>query len=291
MTTDEAAAHPPAEPRKRSRRWLVIAVVVPLLFFLIAFTGFGIWVGGAAQPMPEALAALQSDAVVRVEQAEAGWWVFTPGEAAPGDAPPDTGLIFYPGGLVDARAYAPMARRIAEAGYVVVIPTMPLNLAVLDYAAAARVLEAYPDITSWAIGGHSLGGSMAARFAYDNPFALQGLVLVASYPDRDLSGRLLAVTSIYGSSDGLATPAQVENSAAQLPVDTVFVRIEGGNHAQFGYYGEQARDNPATISREAQHDVLVQSVLALLARIAPETAEDAAFPAPTEAALETTVAP
>jgi len=45
-----------------------------------------------------------------------------------------------------------------------------------------------------------------------------------------------------------------------LPADTVFVPIQGGNHTQFGYYGNgtelQKGDNPADISRDAQQQIV-----------------------------------
>lgn len=264
MTTSASAVPvTAAAPPPKRRTWLWIAVVVPLILFAVAFAGLAIWLSSVAQPMPEALAALASDEAVAFTQVDgSNWLVFAPnGEEA------DTGLIFYPGGLVDYRAYAPMGHDVAEAGYFVVIPPMPLNLAVFDLDVAASIIAAYPAIENWAVGGHSLGGSMAARYAYDDPFAAEGLLLLASYPDRNMSARDLEVTSVYGTNDGLALPEQVEASAAELPPDTVFVRVDGGNHAQMGYYGDQARDNPATISREAQQAQIEAAALALLERI------------------------
>jgi pimeloyl-ACP methyl ester carboxylesterase len=120
--------------------------------------------------MPEALAALESDAGVLVETAP--WLVFRPA-----NQDPSIGLILYPGGRVDPRAYAPTARALAEEGYLVVIVPMPLNLAVLAPGRAAEVMAAFPGIKSWAIGGHSLGGAMAANFAHSNPGAVRGLGL------------------------------------------------------------------------------------------------------------------
>ena len=59
--------------------------------------------------------------------------------------------------------------------------------------------------------------------------------------------------SIYGSQDGtLDDGAKIEQYRALQPADTQFVAIEGGNHGQFGDYGPQPGDNPATISPEDQ---------------------------------------
>jgi dienelactone hydrolase len=147
---------------------------------------------------------------------------------------------------------------------------MPLNLAVFAPDRAAEVMAAFPQIGRWAVGGHSLGGAMAARFALQNPDAVQGLVLWAAYPAStdDLSGHPLAVASIYGTLDGLATEDKIAASRPLLPGNTLWVAIEGGNHAQFGWYGPQSGDGTATISREEQQRQIVAATLELLSRLA-----------------------
>jgi hypothetical protein len=107
---------------------------------------------------------------------------------------------------------------------------------------------------------------MAASFAKQNPDTIDGLVLWASYPadSSDLSAQPIAVTSIYGTLDGVATPDQVLAANPLLPEDTIWVPIEGGNHAQFGWYGLQEGDNPATISRAEQQRQVVSATLNLL---------------------------
>jgi pimeloyl-ACP methyl ester carboxylesterase len=224
--------------------------------------GFILWGETPAKPMPEALTALQSDAQVTVTTGK--WIVFTPTLSQP-----ETGFIIYPGGRVDYRAYAPAAHQIAAQGYLVVIVHMPLNLAVTDAGAAADVIAAYPAIKHWAVGGHSLGGSMAANFAHSHPDAISGLVLWASYPagSDNLSASGLKVLSISGTLDGLSTPAKIAASHALLPADTVWVPIEGGDHAQFGWYGPQSGDNPATISREEQQAQIVQATAEFLTQL------------------------
>jgi pimeloyl-ACP methyl ester carboxylesterase len=131
---------------------------------------------------------------------------------------------------------------------------MPLSLAVLAPGSAAEVIASRPEIQIWAIGGHSLGGAMAANFAYQNPGAVQGLVLWAAYPaaSNNLSDRDLKVISIFASLDGLATRDKIDASRALLPTDTRWVEISGGNHAQFGSYGLQPGDGQAEISPEEQ---------------------------------------
>ena len=250
--------------RARRLRWAwLLLLLVPLLLI----GGFVAWAETAPPPMPEAVAALASDEGVEV--ATSRWLVFRPQ-----DSQPRTGLVLYPGGRVDPRAYAPAARALARRGYLVVIVPMPLNLAFFRPSAANPVIDAFPEVTRWAVGGHSLGGAMAARFAYRSPGAAAGLVLWASYPAEsdDLSGRDIAVTSVYATRDGLATLEKIGASRPLLPPHTVWVPIEGGNHAQFGWYGPQTGDHPATISRTEQLQLIVEATEQLLRALAEEQA-------------------
>jgi pimeloyl-ACP methyl ester carboxylesterase len=237
------------------KHWWVIIVGI----LLVAVIGFIAWGLIIPKPMPEALAAMQTDSQVTVTTEP--WHVFQPT-----DQIPTTGLIIYPGGRVDPRAYAPIAHSIAAQGYLVVIVPMPLNLAVFGANRAASVIQAYPDIQHWVIGGHSLGGSMAALYADKHRDQIDGLVLWASYPasSNNLSDSNLKVASIYGTQDGLATKDKINASHELLPADTTWVPIDGGNHGQFGWYGEQPGDNPATISRQDQQTQIIQATLDLL---------------------------
>ena len=213
--------------------------------------------------MPHALAAMQTGDGVTVESSR--WLVFRPASGTP-----RAGLVLYPGALVDPRAYAPAARAIAAAGYLVVVVPMPLHLAILAPARAADVQDAFPEVQHWAVGGHSLGGAMAARHAVRAPTRVQGLLLWAAYPagSDDLSVAGLESASIFGTRDGLVSRAEIDGSRAQLPATTQWVEINGGNHAQFGWYGPQRRDLPATISREEQQRQVVVASIALLDAIA-----------------------
>jgi dienelactone hydrolase len=248
-----------AKARRSRRRWLWS---IPVMLVLVLAGAF-LWANDAAAPLAEATAALQSDDQVTVTSGN--WLVFSPaGREA------TTGFIFYPGGRVDPRAYAPSLRSLAAQGYLVVDVPMPFNLAVLATDKAAEVSAAYPGVRRWIIGGHSLGGSMAARYAHSHPGAVAGLVLWAAYPDTsdDLSRTALPVVSIYGSQDGLATTAKIAAAQALLPQGTRYVGIVGGNHAQFGSYGPQSGDNPAGLSREMQQARVVAATAELLQQIA-----------------------
>jgi hypothetical protein len=239
----------------KRRKWLLLLLLIPLL----GLCGFFIWAKTPLGPMPEAVAALQSDSQVQVTTEP--WLVFKP---ATGE--PDTGFIFYPGGRVDPRSYAPAARGIAAQGYLAVIVPMPLNLAVFGAEKASSVMKAYPQIKHWVIGGHSLGGAMAATYTDRHPEAIDGLAFWAAYPasSADLSQSNEKVISLYGTQDGLATGDKIDNSRTLLPPTTFFEPIEGGNHAQFGWYGPQPGDGEATISREAQQEIAVNETVKLL---------------------------
>lgn len=210
--------------------------------------------------MPEARQALVSDAAVTVTARP----VLT---LAPATGSPTVGLVFYPGGYVDPRAYAPAARALARRGYLVAVPSMPLGLAFTGVGAADQVRAAHPEIRAWATAGHSLGGVVAAQVARDQAGkTIQGLVLWASYPAAEVSlaGLPLKVASVYATMDGRARPETVLAAAPRLPASTTWVRIEGGNHAQFGYYGPQTGDGVATLSRDGQLAALVDATAGLL---------------------------
>lgn len=238
-------------------KWVVAGLFAAIL---VALAGFTIWAYTPLGPMPEALALLSSDDQVQVETNS--WLTFRPTSGQP-----DTGLIFYPGGRVDYRSYAPLAREIARQGYTVVLVPMPFNLAVFGAGRASDVIAAHPEIRHWAIGGHSLGGAMAANYVYSHPDAVSGLALLAAYPagNNSLADRNPDVLSIYGTGDGAVD--KLKASQALLPPQTEWAAIEGGNHAGFGWYGPQPGDGAATISREEQQAQTVASVVALLSRM------------------------
>lgn len=246
----------------RGRRWGLRILLGAVMVIILSASGFVVWASPPPDSvMPQAYTALESDDLVTVTAD--GWIAFTPN-----DATPQTGFIFYQGARVRAEAYAPLARAIAEAGHLAVITYAPLNLAIFDTSMATPIIETYTGIENWVIGGHSLGGAAAAIYADANPEQIDALVLVASRPADDaLADDDLDVMSIYGTLDGIATLDELETSIPNLPVDTDFVAIEGGNHSQFGYYGFQNGDGEAAISRDDQITQTAQAIIALLANI------------------------
>ena len=165
---------------------------------------------------------------------------------------PRAGLIFYPGGKVEFTAYAPLMEACAAEGIVCVLVEMPFNLAVLDVNAAEGIQEQFPEVEAWCIGGHSLGGSMAASYLADHTDAFEGLILLGSYSTADLSGTSLEVLSVYGSEDQVMNREKYEEYKGNLPSDVTELVIEGGCHAYFGMYGAQEGDGIPSISNTEQ---------------------------------------
>ncbi len=249
---------------RRSRnllRFAAIGLPAALLILVVALVWLGRPVGAL---LPAAESALVSDSTVLVKRG--AWLSFEPTEPDKQTSDGVAGFIFYPGGRVAPEAYAPLARALAENGVLAVITPMPMNLAILNPDAAAAVIAAYPRVDRWIIGGHSLGGVMAARFAYHHPDLAAGLLLLAAYPEAqiDLSQSELAVTVMVGDRDGLTTVPEIEASFVRLPPHARNILIAGGNHAQFGWYGPQSGDLPAGISRLDQHEQMLQAALSLI---------------------------
>ena len=187
---------------------------------------------------------------------------------------PQAGLIFYPGGKVEHTAYAPLMTALAERGIACVLVEMPFNLAVfdIDAAAEARTLvqeEGGLSDIPWYVGGHSLGGSMAAAFLAENASDYAGLVLFASYSTEDLSDLGLNVISVYGSNDQVLNADAYAENLPNLGDNPAELVIEGGNHAQFGSYGPQEGDGEASVSADEQvkraADFVAESITVALA--------------------------
>lgn len=162
------------------------------------------------------------------------------------------GFIFYPGGKVETKAYAPLMRKCAENDMLCILVKMPFHLAVFNIDGAYELQKRYPDIDNWYLGGHSLGGAMAASYIADHSHEFNGLILLASYSTVDLSHSHLKVLSIYGSEDQVLSKDKYKENIGHLPKDHVEKIIDGGNHAYFGSYGLQDGDGKAMISNEQQ---------------------------------------
>ncbi len=237
----------------KNKKWKLLLISIPIIILII----FLVYVNDYYRAMPEAISFMSSDD--NVEFIQNSPWI----EYTSKNKEVTKGLILYPGGKVEAQAYAPLAKTIAESGFRTVIVPMPFKLAVFSPNKAEEVISSYSQIDEWYIGGHSLGGAMASQFTYNNPDIIQGLILLASYPPNssDMSSSKIRVLSIAGTEDGLADKDKIEASKKLLPKSTYFVWVEGGNHSQMGWYGFQDGDNTAAITREKQQEIITNSIV------------------------------
>ena len=226
---------------------------------LLVLAGIAVWLSpfGAEEV---ALEAMSGTAGVTLTET-ATRVVFDPDGEEPLSA-----LLFRPGARVDARSYARTLLPIAEVGHRVVILKEPLGIAFLSLGALDSAVEDNPDIDTWVVGGHSLGGVAASADAQSE--STDGLLLWASYPASDISDvDDLEVASVYGTNDGLSTPERVEASAEDLPDSTTFSRIEGAIHAHFGDYGVQPGDGEPAVDRASAQSEIAASSVQLLDRL------------------------
>jgi hypothetical protein len=163
----------------------------------------------------------------------------------------DIGFIFYPGGKVEAKAYSPLLSELTNKGITCVLLKMPFNLAVFNIKAADKVYEKFPNIQNWYLGGHSLGGAMASSYAEKNSHKLKGLILLGAYPINDSD---ISTLAIYGSEDDGLDKTKLKETKNKL-------EITGGNHAYFGDYGEQKGDGTASITRDKQQSITIDSII------------------------------
>ena len=218
------------------KRKLTVFIVAIILLTAITTACIVSFVSYVSDYYPADIDAIRDYATISntdIYDIEKGVTVFNPKNAT-------TGFIFYPGGKVEYAAYAPLMDMLASKGILCVLIEMPYNLAIFDINAADGIAERFPEIESWYIGGHSLGGSMAAIYLDGHTDEIDGLVLLGSYSTVDLTDS--RVLSVYGSEDRIMNRAKYRESKKNLPDDFTEVIIQGGNHASFGMYGIQEGD-------------------------------------------------
>jgi pimeloyl-ACP methyl ester carboxylesterase len=189
---------------------------------------------------------------------------------------PANAFIMVPGGLVDPYVYSCWIDRLVDedSSIAVVLVKYPTNLAITNIHKVMKVAGELKEFKHWVIGGHSLGGVVAATVVNENREFFDGLVMMASWSREatNLSDWEGAVLSIYASEDQLATKEEVFSNRNFLPdgdtIDspgslaeaegrTTYYDIIGGNHSGFGCYGQQEGDGEALISKDNQQEQMV----------------------------------
>ena len=220
----------------------ILGIVGIILALVIACA---IYLGDYYRADMEKIENFTEQSVVEMQTDENGYLIFEPEQI-------ENGLIFYPGGKVEHTAYIPLMEALASEGTLCILVKMPFRLAVFDSNAADGLQENYPEVESWYLGGHSLGGSMAASYLSKHAESFDGLILLGSYSTADLSDLDVKVLSIYGSEDLVLNRENYEANKKNLPDDFKEVIIEGGCHAYFGMYGAQEGDGVPAITNEEQ---------------------------------------
>lgn len=235
---------------KRKKRW-----IIPVVIISVAAAVFFIYFAVYYHAGDTAVNALENSENVKVSVSDDTYFFDGPSD--------ENAFIFYPGAKVEAAAYAPLMRDIAENDADVFLVNMPLNFPFFGSGRAEDIINSN-DYESWFIGGHSLGGVAAAGYASSHADMIEGVVLCASYPSDDISS--LKVLSLYGTNDSVLNREKYEESRKYLPEDMTEVVLEGGNHAQFGDYGEQDGDTPADMTAGEQQAAAAEAIGEFISR-------------------------
>ena len=238
--------------KKKSVLKKILVTVAVVLLLLTGATA--VYVSDYYHAAEEAITYINEPAEgVKTDTSEKGVIIFEPAEIK-------AGLIFYPGAKVEYTAYAPLMEKLAEKGILVVLLKMPLNIAFLGINAAKDYPARWPEVENWYIGGHSLGGVCASMFLKNHLDEYRGLLLVASYTTTDFSGSSLSCLSIYGSNDKVLNLDKYNEAKVNLPSDNREAVIQGGNHANFAWYGDQKGDGEAAIDRLTQINTAAETI-------------------------------
>ena len=239
------------------KKRLKVALITIISFVVLLTAAFFMYVSDYYRADDVAIAVMQSEDTMRVQD---NLIILSP------TMPSDTALIFYPGAKVEYTAYIPILEKLRQNGITCVLIKMPFNLAIFDQNAANKVFDELPDIKNWYIGGHSMGGAMASSYAANHKDKVKGLILLGAYIYGEVSPE--NALTIYGTLNS--------NLEKNIDYTENVVIIDGGNHAQFGNYGEQKGDPPATISREDQQNIAVKAILDFIQEKSKELYEKSA---------------
>ena len=214
--------------KKKPPRFLQISISVLGCLLLSFVTGF-VYLSVHYSVQEEALEVLSDPTGADITKIDGGYFVDGSGETV--------ALIFYPGAKVDTEAYLPLMKQIADNGVDCFLADMPMRMAIFDKNAAADFITSY-HYDCWLIGGHSMGGMVAAGYAAEHPDTIDGV-----------------------AEDKILDRRQYDNAKKYFPSHSTEIPIAGGNHSQFGNYGFQSGDGEANITA---HEQQTQTTFAIL---------------------------
>ena len=238
---------------KKTKKAALITLISLVVLCIATFIGLEIYSADYYRADTAGISEIDFSDSITVDASRSGIVTIAPASKS------EAGIIFYPGGKVEYISYLPLMYAMAERGIYCVLVEMPYNLAVLDINAADRVIASHPEIEKWYIGGHSLGGSMAASYAAANKSKIEGVFLLGSYSTVDLTHT--RVITVYGTEDGIMNRSSFELYKSNLPSGAIELEIHGANHAYFGFYGEQAGDGTSEISRIEQIEITADNLI------------------------------
>lgn len=167
-------------------------------------------------------------------------------------------VLIIPGGKVEPESYEYLAISLAINGYNVTIAKPLFNLAILTPNYYNRFLSNSLDNV---VIGHSLGGTVGSIMSNSNHL-VSYVVFLASYPIFDVSDKETLI--ITAENDLVLDASKIEENKGFLNESYQYLSIAGGNHAQFGWYGNQKGDGQATIDTITQQDLIITEIISLL---------------------------
>ena len=234
----------------------------------------------SAQPIfftaqdPDAFDALiDEDGDILIERERGAYWSFIPKDF---NFTNKVGIVYHPGAYYDERAYAPILREMAEAGYPAFLLDVPVSFSILAPFRADLVMREYPQIETWVVAGHGLGGMVASLYTQfrRSKYNIEGLALFSAAPCPlicNLKWTDIKAISLWGNQDGITTQEKWEGGASSLPDDAKFVEIDGGNNSQMSYLSTtQTNDGDATITQDTQQAIVQTELKTLLAAVQAE---------------------
>lgn len=220
--------------------WIKITLISLIVISLLSVVGFLIYVSDYYRAEEVALTVLTTE---NIEYVDDQFTILHVENAS-------AAIIFYPGAKVEHTAYLPILELLRNEGITCVLVEMPFNMAIFDVDAADKIID-YLDEEYIYIAGHSMGGAMASIYAEENADKIDGAIMLGAYMYGEYDSE--KSITIYGSLN--------DNLEENFEDEDYIIKIEGGNHAQFGNYGEQDGDTTATISAQEQQSIAVEAIV------------------------------